>query len=76
MSHYEKITPTGMTIRIMGSNRDEVNDLANLLLTVVGKDKAWRGPTLKNRYDDGWRVYLNFAPKEKEEGGNNEPEQG
>ena len=69
----DSTTPTGTSIRIMASTREETNDLANLLLTVVGKDRAWRGPVLKNRFDSGFRCYLNFAPKE---GGNNEPGTG
>ena len=73
MSQPEKTAPTGMSVRIMGPNREEVNNLASLFLSVIGKNRAWRGPTLKNRYDEGWRCYLNFAP---EGGGSNGRETG
>jgi len=63
-----RATP-GLSIRIMGPSEEAVEEATNKITAALGPS-AYRSMVLKNRWEEGWRGYVNLK---LEEGGNNEP---
>ena len=63
-----RATP-GLSVRVMAPTREAVEEAIDKIARILGPT-AYRSMVLKNRWEEGWRGYVNLK---LEEGGNNEP---
>jgi len=69
VDHY-KHEGDGVVIRVMGE-LNQIQAVADKILAALGPS-TWRGPALRNKYDSGFRIYINT----KVEGGKQDAGQG